>query len=258
MISTESADDLPEIARKRGLMTLLVIWLIVAVAKTVVALPDLADRTFPDPDDAMRLMQVRDWLGGQSWWDITQYRLNPPFGGPMHWSRYIDLPIAAVELLFRPLVGQYNAETAALVIVPMVTLGVAMLLVYRITESLANRRAALLSAVGTPASIGAMIQMKSMRIDHHGWQIVLALAVVLAALDKNPRRSGISACGSTFRSRRCPSQSRPGRCLRCSGCSTAPPPSGFAFIWFRWQSAHRRCSPQRTFLRRGSRSTAMR
>lgn len=193
MNSTPTAEPQPEITRRRAFTILLVIWLIVAIAKTATAIPDLIDRTFPDPDDAMRLLQVRDWLAGQSWWDITQYRLNPPFGGPMHWSRYIDLPIAGVELLFRPLVGQYNAETAALVIVPMLTLGAAMLLVFRITERLANTRAAILSAVGAPASIGAMIQMKSMRIDHHGWQIVLALAVVLAALDARQRRSGIVA-----------------------------------------------------------------
>lgn len=183
----------PEITRARALRILLVVWLIVAVAKTVTAIPNLTDRTFPDPDDAMRLMQVRDWLAGQSWFDVTQYRLNPPFGGPMHWSRYIDLPIAAVILLFRPFVGQYNAETAALVIVPMLTLGAAMLLIYRITERLVAPRAALLAVVGAPASLGAMTQMKSMRIDHHGWQIVLALAATLCALDKNPRRSGLLA-----------------------------------------------------------------
>ena len=175
------------------LRMLLVIWLVVCVAKTLLALPILTDRTFPDPDDALRLVQVRDWLAGQSWFDVTQYRLNPPFGGPMHWSRLVDLPIAAVILLFRPFVGQYNAETAALVIVPMVTLGIAMLLVQRIALKLANARTALLAVVATPASLGAMTQMRISRIDHHGWQIVFALAVTLAALDSRPRRSGIIA-----------------------------------------------------------------
>jgi len=35
--------------------------------------------------------------------------------------------------------------------------------------------------------------MRPMRIDHHGWQIVMALAAILAALDDRPRRSGIVA-----------------------------------------------------------------
>ncbi|OYW62342.1 MAG: hypothetical protein B7Z31_01275, partial [Rhodobacterales bacterium 12-65-15] len=46
-------------------------------------------------DDLMRLQQVRDWLGGQSWFDTTQYRILPPEGVSIHWSRYVDLGIAA-------------------------------------------------------------------------------------------------------------------------------------------------------------------
>src|SRR4029079_4818561 len=45
-------------------------------------------------DDAMRLVQVRDLLAGQGWYDLTQYRLSPPEGVVMHWSRLIDVPIA--------------------------------------------------------------------------------------------------------------------------------------------------------------------
>ena len=29
-------------------------------------------------DDAMRLVEVRDFLAGQGWFDLTQYRLGPP------------------------------------------------------------------------------------------------------------------------------------------------------------------------------------
>ncbi|MFC6773663.1 hypothetical protein [Methylobacterium gregans] len=31
-----------------------------------------------DPDDAMRLVGVRDLLAGQGWYDNTQYRFLPP------------------------------------------------------------------------------------------------------------------------------------------------------------------------------------
>src|SRR5471030_1731840 len=51
-------------------------------------------------DDAMRLTEVRDLLAGQSWFDLTQWRMNAPFGLPMHWSRLIDAPIASLILLF--------------------------------------------------------------------------------------------------------------------------------------------------------------
>ena len=40
--------------------------------------------------------QVRDWMAGQSWFDVVQHRLNPPLGVDMHWSRLVDAPIAAI------------------------------------------------------------------------------------------------------------------------------------------------------------------
>ena len=33
-------------------------------------------------DDYMRLAQIRDWLGGQGWFDLNQYRLNPQTPSP--------------------------------------------------------------------------------------------------------------------------------------------------------------------------------
>lgn len=169
------------------------IWIVVGSWMVLNALPVIHSWTFPDPDDAMRLLEVRDWLAGQSWFDVTQYRLNPPAGGPMHWSRLVDLPIAAVILVARPFVGQHGAETGALIAVPLLTLAVAMLLVHRIGYKLIGTPAALLAVLATPASLGAMKQMRIMRIDHHGWQIVLPLVAILAVLDERPRRSGIVA-----------------------------------------------------------------
>ena len=179
------------LASRRELLAVFAIWLVVSCWMAWKARMGVAQRLFPDPDDAMRLAQVRDWLGGQSWFDVTQYRLNAPWGGPMHWSRLVDVPIAVVILLARPLLGPEGAESAALFIVPLVTLGVAMLLVYKIAAKLMDRPAALLAVLATPASLGAMKQMRVMRIDHHGWQIVLGLLSILALMDKRPRRAGL-------------------------------------------------------------------
>ena len=33
-----------------------------------------------DTDDNMRIMQVRAWLHGQGWYDLRNYRMNPPIG----------------------------------------------------------------------------------------------------------------------------------------------------------------------------------
>lgn len=49
----------------------------------------------PDTDDAMRLVQIRDLLAGQGWFDMSQHRLMPPNGAGMHWSRLVDAPSPA-------------------------------------------------------------------------------------------------------------------------------------------------------------------
>jgi hypothetical protein len=43
-----------------------------------------------DTDDAMRLVQMRDFIAGQGWYDLHQGRINPPAGYNSHWSRLID------------------------------------------------------------------------------------------------------------------------------------------------------------------------
>lgn len=171
-------------------------WLLACAIMLIAGWQGIARFEFPDPDDSLRLQQVRDWIGGQSWFDVTQYRLNPPDGAPMHWSRLVDLPIAGAILLGRPLFGPHGAELLALVIVPLVTLAAVMALVACLTERLLDRRHALLAALLVPVSVVAVAQLRPMRIDHHGWQIVFAVGAVLAALDTDRRRSGLIAGGA--------------------------------------------------------------
>jgi hypothetical protein len=72
----------------------------------------------PDTDDMMRLAQVRDWVAGQAFNDWTQYRLAPPQGGAMHWSRINDVGPALIILLLDPVIGRYGAELAAVLVYP--------------------------------------------------------------------------------------------------------------------------------------------
>src|SRR3546814_4337167 len=79
-------------ARWRFPLAILLIWLLCALALLFQAREMIANFDFRDPDDALRLVEVRDWMAGQNWFDVTQYRINPPTGGAMHWSRLIDVP----------------------------------------------------------------------------------------------------------------------------------------------------------------------
>lgn len=74
-----------------------------------------------DNDDVMRLVQVRDLLAGQGWFDLTQYRLGLEGGTLMHWSRLIDLPIAILILLFSVFMNPAMAEASALFVWPLLT-----------------------------------------------------------------------------------------------------------------------------------------
>jgi hypothetical protein len=173
---------------------LTLLWLLVSLLMVVLVRGNIATNVLPDGDDYMRLQQVRDLLGGQSWFDLHQYRYVPPVGEPMHWSRLVDIPIAALVLIFRPFAGQIIAERIAEVIVPLLTLGCVMALVAAITRRLAGERPAFFAAALIPTSPLLWMQLQPLRIDHHGWQVVMALLMAHGLLDhRNERRGGIVA-----------------------------------------------------------------
>jgi len=137
-----------------------------------------------DPDDTMRLVQVRDLLAGQGWLDLHQYRIDPPHSPLMHWSRLVDAPIAASILLLSPIVGRAHAETVTSVVIPLLTLAAIVFPVAWMAFRLFGRRVALLASVLWVTVSLTMVQVRPMRIDHHGWQIaavVLAAAALLSA-----------------------------------------------------------------------------
>lgn len=92
------------------------------VALTVVMhFSSYVDYVGADNDDVMRLVQVRDLLAGQGWFDLTQHRLGLEGGTLMHWSRLIDLPIANLIMLFSLFMTPVLAEASALFVWPLLT-----------------------------------------------------------------------------------------------------------------------------------------
>lgn len=156
-------------------------WALVSALLLALALPGVATWRFPDPDDAMRLLEVRDWLAGQSWWDVAQHRMNHG-AFPMHWSRLVDLPLAAAMLVFGALFGDAMGERVAAVLVPLSTLLTIMALGAAITRRVAGIEAARLAVLVAALSTPIIAQARPLRIDHHGWQVALALAAVLALI----------------------------------------------------------------------------
>ncbi|WP_375403227.1 hypothetical protein [uncultured Sphingomonas sp.] len=134
----------------------------------------------PDTDDAMRLVQVRDWLGGQGWSDLTQHRLAG--GLPMHWTRAADLGPAGLIVALAPVVGRHGAEVAAVVAWPLMLFAAALFLIQRTARIVAGAPAAGVAAVIAAIAYPATTVFAPGRIDHHGLQLVLLLGSVLMLL----------------------------------------------------------------------------
>lgn len=166
-------------------------WLLIAVWFVWQRWPGIYWLSLSDTDDNMRLMQVRALLNGQGWYDLRQYRLNPPAGFDMHWSRIVDLPLAALILLFKPFVGMVMAEKLACGIAPLLPLSVTM-------AGLAFTVRRLVSPVAWPLALiflllctATMLMFMPNRIDHHGWQLACLSITVAGLADPHQRRSGI-------------------------------------------------------------------
>jgi hypothetical protein len=160
---------------------LVVLWL---AATFALALPAMSGGIFDamSTDDAMRLVQVRDLIGGQGWFDLVQHRLDPT-GASMHWSRVIDVPLAALILLLKPFVGMHGAEALTLFIWPVALFAAVLVLVAAIAGVLSNKAtssqmaAVLLAVLSAPA----LVHFRPGAIDHHNAQIGLLLALILLA-----------------------------------------------------------------------------
>lgn len=152
-----------------------------------------------DTDDNLRMSQVRALLAGQDWYDLRQYKLNPPVGANVHWSRLVDLPIAAIILALRPLVGGVDAERTAIAIAPMLPLLILLFALALTVRRLIDRRAYPLVFVALfyAGSAGGMFMPT--RIDHHGWQLAfLALAVAGMTDPKRARGGAVTGIASAM------------------------------------------------------------
>lgn len=170
-------------------------WSVAAAILVALSFGAITHLWFPDPDDAMRLVEARDWLAGQSWWDVSQHRLwDGHFA--MHWSRLVDLPLAGTMALLDPVVGPGLSTRITITIVPLLTLLAVMALGATITRRLCGFERAKLAVLLAPLSVPLLYQLRPLRVDHHGWQIVFALLAVLALIGRPDRRSGMMLGGA--------------------------------------------------------------
>ncbi|WP_114226445.1 MULTISPECIES: hypothetical protein [Sphingomonas] len=166
--------------------------LVLALIGCVRSWAELSQLRLPDADDMMRLQQIRDWLGGQRFADLTQYRLGAA-GVPMHWSRLPDLvPGALIRLLEGPL-GRHAAELAAVIAWPTALLVAALWLAGQIGRLVGGAEVGWRTMIVAAAAYPASTAFAPGRIDHHGLQLVLLLVSVWALLRPASVRNGLVA-----------------------------------------------------------------
>lgn len=143
------------------------------------------DGAMPDPDDFLRLDQIRSWLAGQNWFDVSVARMNPPLGGDMHWSRLVDVPVALLIKLFEPFAGALLAERLAAVVWPTILLVATVLVVAAICERLLPGVNKLLALMFTVTCLPAVVEFAPGRIDHHNVQIFLFTLILLGLVNRD-------------------------------------------------------------------------
>ena len=146
--------------------------------------------TLVDTDDNMRISQVRALLAGQDWFDLRQYRLNPPAGADIHWSRLVDLPLAGLILLLRPLVGGADAERIAVAAAPLVPYLLLLFGIALTARRLVHPAAYVLCFIALFSAGSTNGMFMPTRIDHHGWQLALLSIAVAGLADPKRARGG--------------------------------------------------------------------
>lgn len=188
------------------------LFIALVLLRALVALPALSEGFLKsDNDDLMRLVVVRDWLAGQGWFDTVQYRLLPPEGVAMHWSRYVDAGIAAFLAPLSWVLPQNLAEIGAISAWPTLLLCLLMALIAWGTARAMRDEA--VPAAAPAAVAGALIlafgwikfggmEFQPGRIDHHNLQILFCTAAAFLSVVPSRRPgwfgalAGAAAAGS--------------------------------------------------------------
>ena len=142
-----------------------------------------------DNDNLMRLVEVRDLLAGQGWFDLHQYRMGVAGGIVMHWSRLVDAPLAAIILVGSALTGSMAlAEAIAEVAWPALLLCLCVFFTARAARAFAGAGAVLPAIVIAAAALHFIGIFSPGALDHHNIQLTLTMASLALLLEAPAHR----------------------------------------------------------------------
>jgi hypothetical protein len=142
-----------------------------------------------DNDSLMRLVQVRDLIDGQGWFDLSQYRMGPEGGFTMHWSRVVDAPIAAIVVAGTVLTGSVAlAETVAQIAWPALLFCLTLVFIVRASRLFGGEQAVLPSVVIGAAALHFVGIFAPGALDHHNFQLMLTAASLYFLMEAPAKR----------------------------------------------------------------------
>jgi hypothetical protein len=137
--------------------------------------------SLPDTDDYMRLTQMLNWLGGQSWFDLRMPHLYPQHVISMHWARLPDLLPAGIFLLLQDfaLFFQWDVSKQSIAILtaffaPFAMMAGLFFLMRLSARPMLTRRLAGVICFLVLLCGQLMFQFLPMRVDHHAYVILSA------------------------------------------------------------------------------------
>ena len=200
-MSLTITNDIPAPAQRvaipaTGIMSLpglVAVGMVLAVIFTLESIKRVMSTGFYlDPDDAMRMAQVHDFMAGQGWYDLTSWRLDPPHGVFMHWTRLVDVPIALLIGLFGVFADAETADRLARIAFPLMLLAGLFACTARIARMLAGALGPLVAVLLTVLGGSMFGYFSPGRLDHDHVAVlllVLMTGALLRALDPADRKA---------------------------------------------------------------------
>jgi len=138
-----------------------------------------------DNDSAMRLVQVRDLLAGQGWFDLTQHRLGDVLPVEMHWSRMIDGPMIAFILFFDLFTDRPTAESAFLIVWPSLWLATTFWTTVKISSHFGGAFASTAALFPCLMILLTAAWFYPGNIDHHNVQLSLLMLSIWGLIGRH-------------------------------------------------------------------------
>ncbi|MEH6410296.1 MAG: hypothetical protein V7741_07210 [Hyphomonas sp.] len=153
-----------------------------------------------DADNAMRLVEIQDYLNGQNWFDVSQSRLGPEGGTAMHWSRLVDVPVLLIRAILDVFLPPEAALYWAVMIWPPMSV---LLLVFALAAGarfLGGRTVLVFTCIIAATVLFRQQNFLSGSIDHHNLQMGFLAMSLAFSIDPKRRPVSLALAGAALAS----------------------------------------------------------